>query len=75
MLKINFQENYLTTFLKKMCLAYFQDILKKNGLTYKGRIDMDDCSVVWLNDGEGKRNGSCFRLAVFSYRRLSKLML
>lgn len=31
-----------------------QDILKKNGLTYKGRIDMDDCTVIWLRDGEGE---------------------
>jgi len=31
-----------------------QDILKKNGLTYKGRIDMDDCTVIWLKDGEGE---------------------
>lgn len=29
-----------------------KDILKKNGLTYKGRIDMDDCTVIWLGDGE-----------------------
>ncbi|XP_074633352.1 uncharacterized protein LOC141892102 [Acropora palmata] len=29
-----------------------KDILKKNGLTYKGRIDMDDCTFVWVGDGE-----------------------
>lgn len=29
-----------------------KDILKKSGLTYKGRIDMDDCTVIWLKDGE-----------------------
>ncbi|CAH3015945.1 unnamed protein product [Porites evermanni] len=29
-----------------------KDILKKNGVTYKGRIDMDDCTVIWLRDGE-----------------------
>ena len=35
-------------------MPYIQDILKKNGLTYKGRIDMDDCTVIWLRDGEGE---------------------
>ena len=41
-------------------LFLFQDILKKNGLTYKGRIDMDDCTVIWLRDGEGKPSLNCF---------------
>ena len=29
-------------------------MLKKNNLTYKGRIDTDLCKVVWLKDGEGE---------------------
>lgn len=30
-----------------------KDILRKNGLTYKGRIDMDLAQIDWLQDGEG----------------------
>ncbi|CAH3176046.1 unnamed protein product [Porites lobata] len=29
-----------------------KEILKKNGLTYKRRIDMDDFTEIWLRDGE-----------------------
>lgn len=35
-----------------------QDILRKNGLTYKGRIDMDLAEVEWLDDGVGKQLAS-----------------
>ncbi|XP_022797660.1 uncharacterized protein LOC111335916 isoform X2 [Stylophora pistillata] len=48
-----------------------KDILKKNGLTYKGRIDMDDCSVVWLNDGEETLDRSPLNNAwkIYNYKK------
>lgn len=32
----------------------FQDILKKNGFNYKGRVDLDQCKIIDLEDGKGR---------------------
>lgn len=32
----------------------FQDLLKKNGYSYKGRIDLDDSEILDVEDGKGK---------------------